>query len=167
MHHCLNTVCFHAQSQSQGTGHRNCAAGRTCWAIWHPRDRGEHLELCQASSGLMCRKNSWTFIKLLMMMMHSVQQMLLRNASASFHLRPLSSSQGTAGCVLELGYDRMSHQMITDWHQFPRPTFLNSLLLCPQGNLSVVQTGLSIVRQCFNMKGFIWNTVFFRERKIR
>lgn len=72
-----------------------CPAGRICWAIWHLRDRGKHLELPQASSDLTCRKHSWRFIKPLMMM-HSVQQMLLRKASASFHLRPLSSLPGNS-----------------------------------------------------------------------
>lgn len=77
-------------------------------------------------------------------------------------------SHGTAGCVLELGYDRMNHQMAADWHWFLRPTFLNSLLLPLQVTLSVVQTGLSIVRQCFNIKGFIWNGVFYRKKnKVR
>lgn len=52
-------------------------------------------------------------------------------------------SPGTAGCVLELGCDRMSHQMAADWHQFLRPTFLNSLLP-PQGNLSIVQKGCQL-----------------------
>lgn len=38
----------------------------------------------------LCRKDSWRFIKPLKVM-HSVQQMLLTQASGSSHLRPLSS----------------------------------------------------------------------------
>lgn len=110
--------------------------------LFRPYVQEEFLEVYQAWWRILYSRCSWERLVL---------------AFTWGHFLP---SQGTAGCVLELAYDRMSHQMAADWHQFLRSTLPNSFLLPPQGNLSIVQTRLSIIRQHFNIKGFIWNSVF-------